>query len=118
MLAPLTTTVNPSLGVQRVFHAGRWWDAARHARLDLPVGTRIDGPAILEQPDTTVWLEPGFSATVDPLGNLLVRADGEGAARATAHLTRASTRATRRWSSSTCKTTFWSRTVPTHAAAP
>ena len=80
VLAPQTTTVNPSLGVQRVFHAGRWWDAARHARLDLPVGTRIDGPAILEQPDTTVWLEPGFSATVDPLGNLLVRADGEGAA--------------------------------------
>ena len=75
MLAPQTTTVNPSLGVQRVFHAGRWWDAARHARLDLPVDTRIDGPAILEQPDTTVWLEPGFSATVDPLGNLLVRAD-------------------------------------------
>ena len=72
---PQTTTVNPSLGVQRVFHAGRWWDAARHARLDLPVGTRIGGPAILEQPDTTVWLEPGFSATVDPLGNLLVRAD-------------------------------------------
>ena len=44
------------------------------------MGTRIDGPAILEQPDTTVWLEPGFSATVDPLGNLLVRADAEGAA--------------------------------------
>lgn len=80
VLAPQTTTVNPSLGVQRVFHAGRWWDAARHARLDLPVGTRIDGPAILEQPDTTVWLEPGFSATVDPLGNLLVRADAGGAA--------------------------------------
>ena len=69
---PQTTTVNPSLGVQRVFHAGLGWDAARHARLDLPVGTRIDGPAILEQPDTTVWLEPGFTATVDTLGNLLV----------------------------------------------
>lgn len=87
VLAPQTTVHNPSLGVQRVFHAGRWWDAARHARLDLPVGARIDGPAILEQPDTTVWLEPGFSASVDPLGNLLVRAQetvslqpGQGAA--------------------------------------
>ncbi|MBG6115744.1 MULTISPECIES: hydantoinase/oxoprolinase family protein [unclassified Polaromonas] len=74
VLAPQTTEQKPSLGVQRVFHAGQWWDAARHARLDLPVGACIEGPAILEQPDTTVWLEPGFSATVDTLGNLLVRA--------------------------------------------
>ena len=74
VLAPQTTGQQPSLGVQRVFHAGQWWDAARHARLDLPVGACIEGPAILEQPDTTVWLEPGFSATVDTLGNLLVRA--------------------------------------------
>jgi N-methylhydantoinase A len=29
----------------------------------------VQGPAILEQPDTTVWLEPGFCATVDALGN-------------------------------------------------
>ena len=74
VLAPQTTEQPPSLGVQRVFHAGQWWDAARHARLDLPVGACIHGPAILEQPDTTVWLEPGFTATVDTLGNLLVRA--------------------------------------------
>jgi N-methylhydantoinase A len=61
------------VGEQQVFHAGRWWAAVRYARLDLPVGARIDGPAILEQPDTTVWLEPGFHATVDSLGNLLVK---------------------------------------------
>ncbi len=57
-----------------VFHAGRWWHAQRFARLDLPVGARIEGPAILEQPDTTVWLEPGFAAEVDALGNLLIGA--------------------------------------------
>ena len=56
-----------------MFHNGEWWSAARYPRLDLPVGTEIHGPAIMEQPDTTVWLEPGFSATVDALGNLLVR---------------------------------------------
>ena len=54
-----------------------WHDAAsvatRYAGLDLPVGARIDGPAILEQADTTVWLEPGFHAEVDAFGNLLVR---------------------------------------------
>ena len=45
----------------------------RYARLDLPVAARIEGPAILEQADTTVWLEPGFHAQVDAHGNLLVR---------------------------------------------
>jgi len=75
VLAPTTsatTTPPASVGVQRVYHAGQWWDALRYPRLDLPVGTRVAGPAILEQPDTTVWLEPGFHATVDTLGNLLV----------------------------------------------
>jgi len=60
------------LGIQRVFHAGQWCDARRYARLELPVGAVIQGPAILEQADTTVWLEPGFNARVDSLGNLRV----------------------------------------------
>jgi N-methylhydantoinase A len=62
----------PSLGTQAVFHAGKWWDATRFARLDLPVDATVDGPAILEQGDTTIWLEPGFSGRVDALGNLLI----------------------------------------------
>ncbi len=74
LLAPTHTTMPPALGAQAVFHAGRLWDARRFARLDLPVGARIEGPAILEQPDTTVWIEPGFAAEVDALGNLLIGA--------------------------------------------
>ena len=73
VLAPEGAGRTEALGTQRVFHEGRWHDAARFARLELPVGTRIDGPAILEQTDTTVWLEPGFHAEVDVHGNLLVR---------------------------------------------
>jgi N-methylhydantoinase A len=30
------------------------------------------GPAMLEQADTTIWLEPGFEARVDEWGNLLL----------------------------------------------
>jgi N-methylhydantoinase A len=55
-----------------VYHQGKWWDAQRYDRLALPVGAQVLGPAILEQADTTVWLEPGFQAKVDPMGNLLV----------------------------------------------
>ncbi|MEI7444402.1 MAG: hydantoinase/oxoprolinase family protein, partial [Burkholderiales bacterium] len=73
VLAPTATAMPAPLGTQRVRHAGRWWEAVRHARLDLPVGARVDGPAILEQPDTTAWIEPGFSAEVDRLGNLVIR---------------------------------------------
>jgi N-methylhydantoinase A len=73
VLAPQHTTAPDNLGVQEVHHDGRWWPATRHDRLALPVGTRVHGPAILEQPDTTVWLEPGFEATVDLLGNLVIR---------------------------------------------
>ena len=72
VLAPKGPGSTASLGVQRVYHQGQWWDAQRYARLDLPVGAHVAGPAILEQADTTVWLEPGFSARVDTLGNLLV----------------------------------------------
>ena len=72
ILAPQGAGSTKSIGTQKVFHAGQWWDAKRYARLDLPVGSEITGPAILEQADTTVWLEPGFLARVDALGNLLV----------------------------------------------
>lgn len=72
VLAPRGEGSTQPVGVQRVYHQGCWWDAHRYARLDLPVGAQVQGPAILEQADTTVWLEPGFSARVDALGNLLV----------------------------------------------
>ena len=72
ILEPKGMGSSTSLGTQQVFHAGKWWDAQRYARLDLPVESEVVGPAILEQSDTTVWLEPGFIARVDSLGNLLV----------------------------------------------
>ncbi|RZL87404.1 MAG: hydantoinase/oxoprolinase family protein [Variovorax sp.] len=73
VLAPEGEGRSTPVGTQRVFHEGRWHEAARYARLELPVGARVEGPAILEQADTTVWLEPGFGAEVDAFGNLLVK---------------------------------------------
>ena len=74
VLAPVGTGSTQPLGIQRVYHQGQWWNAQRYARLDLPVGAQVQGPSILEQADTTVWLEPGFEAKVDAMGNLLVTA--------------------------------------------
>jgi N-methylhydantoinase A len=72
VLAPQGEGSTAAIGEQQVYHQGQWWTAKRYERLSLPVGALVQGPAILEQPDTTVWLEPGFEGRVDALGNLLV----------------------------------------------
>jgi len=38
----------------------------------LPLGAQFDGPAIVEQPDTTTVVYPGFTCRVDKAGNLLL----------------------------------------------
>jgi N-methylhydantoinase A len=45
-------------------------------RPDLAPGTTVEGPAVIEEYGSTVPLHPGFRATVDDFGNLLVRHTG------------------------------------------
>ncbi len=45
----------------------RIWD-----RLALPAGAVIHGPAVLEQPDATILIEPGQHGRVDRFGNLIL----------------------------------------------
>ncbi len=59
-------------GARKVFHGGAWHDTKVWARLDLPAGATIEGAAVLEQPDATIFIDPGLKATVDPLGNVIV----------------------------------------------
>lgn len=59
-------------GTRQVYLDGAWRETAIWSRLDLPVGTRIAGPAVFEQPDATVLLDPGLTAEVDVLGNLVI----------------------------------------------
>ena len=40
-------------------------------REELPAGFRFAGPAIIEQYDTTSFVTPGFTVTVDEFGNLV-----------------------------------------------
>jgi N-methylhydantoinase A len=60
------------LGSRTVWFEGGWQDTAVWARLELPVGAKIVGPAILEQPDATTVIEPGLLGRIDKLGNLIV----------------------------------------------
>jgi 5-oxoprolinase (ATP-hydrolysing)/N-methylhydantoinase A len=41
-------------------------------RADLPLGARIDGPAIVEEPEATTIVGVGAAGTVDKFGNLVV----------------------------------------------
>jgi N-methylhydantoinase A len=43
-------------------------------RLRLSAGSRIAGPAILEQPDTTIYVDPELAARVDAFGNIVLEA--------------------------------------------
>ena len=44
-------------------------------RLKLQNGDRLEGPAILEEPDSTTICPFGYSVSVDPLLNLLIKKD-------------------------------------------
>ncbi len=63
---------NARRGSRPVWFDGGWHDTAIFARLDLPVGAVIAGPAILEQPDATTVVDPGLMARVDRFGNVIV----------------------------------------------
>ena len=50
-------------------------------RSKLLAGDRIDGPAIINQYDTTTVLPPGFTAEIDRFGNIVMAVGAAGAAR-------------------------------------
>jgi N-methylhydantoinase A len=49
-----------------------WVETPIYRRVDLADGSRIDGPAVIEQPDTTTVIEPGTAAWTDEFLNLRV----------------------------------------------
>jgi N-methylhydantoinase A/oxoprolinase/acetone carboxylase beta subunit len=59
---------------QVYFHeAGGFTEATIYDRSKLPGNTTFDGPAVVEQPDTTTVMPPGSTGVVDDYGNLVIR---------------------------------------------
>ena len=58
-------------GSRRVFFDD-WIDTPTYNRPDLGPGDVVSGPAIIEEFGSTVPVHPGFTATVDAYGNLLL----------------------------------------------
>jgi N-methylhydantoinase A len=70
---PATATLEgASRGARPVWFDGAWHAASVWSRLDLPVGAILHGPAILEQPDATIVVDPDLTARVDRFGNLVI----------------------------------------------
>jgi N-methylhydantoinase A len=51
---------------------GGWTDTDVFRREDLRASARVDGPAIIEERESTTVLPPGLAGTVDGFGNLVV----------------------------------------------
>ncbi|MEM6547956.1 MAG: hydantoinase/oxoprolinase family protein [Pseudomonadota bacterium] len=73
---PAATVEDAGRASRRVYASGHWQEARVFDRLALPVGVEIDGPAVLEQPDTTVFVDPGLTCRVDRFGNSLLAPKG------------------------------------------
>ena len=64
----------PKPGRRRIFEPTTlaWTDAAIFQWLDMPAGFGVTGPAVVEHPETTVYVGPGQTARLDDAGNLSI----------------------------------------------
>ncbi len=63
---------NPRLGARRAFFGGRYVSVPTYDGEQLGPGQTVLGPAIVEEPFTTIVVHPGQRATVDVFGNYLI----------------------------------------------
>jgi len=73
-LKPVPTGTGPATpsGSRQIHYRKQRLEAAVYHRRDLLAGQHLDGPAIVEQEDTTTLIPASFRAAVDPFGNLVI----------------------------------------------
>ena len=72
MEASRRARANPRLGARKAFFRGRYVATPVYDGPTLGAGQAILGPAIVEEPFTTIVVYPGQRATVDAFGNYVV----------------------------------------------
>jgi N-methylhydantoinase A len=65
------------VGTTEVYFDGSYHDTPIYDRTELVAGNEIDGPAIVVEDDSTIVVQPAYTATVDRYANLeITRGDG------------------------------------------
>jgi N-methylhydantoinase A/oxoprolinase/acetone carboxylase beta subunit len=62
-------------GSREVLELGRFRSVEVYSRYDLPAGTSLQGPVVVEEPGSTIWVASGMSAEVDTYGNFVIATD-------------------------------------------
>ena len=60
------------IATSRFYYEGDWYDSTIYDRSKLSTGLEVAGPAIVGEMDSTTVVLPGYVATVDKVGNLLI----------------------------------------------
>jgi N-methylhydantoinase A len=55
-----------------IYCDGTWQSSPVYDRLSLAQGEHVAGPCLLEQPDTTIFIDPGLVGRVDDVWNLVI----------------------------------------------
>ena len=67
-----------AISIRKIMLNGKEYDADIYSRTELKFGHRVNGPAIVEQDDTTVVILPKWVGKIDVKGNLIIeRIEGE-----------------------------------------
>ena len=69
------TLAEAAVGQRDVYHGAEqgWLATPVYARGKLAAGTVINGPAVIEEMSSTTLLTPGQCASVDKIGNIIIR---------------------------------------------
>lgn len=57
---------------REIYHDGVWQTVPVYDRLPIAVGETLTGPCLLEQPDTTIFIDPGLQGCIDAHWNLII----------------------------------------------
>jgi N-methylhydantoinase A len=67
-----TTLLECKIADTNIYHEGQYHQAAIYERAKMVVGLVVPGPCIVGEMDSTTVILPGYIATVDTVGNLLI----------------------------------------------
>ncbi|MEM8684676.1 MAG: hydantoinase/oxoprolinase family protein [Pseudomonadota bacterium] len=70
--AEQTSLADATIHDTQFYYEGEWHEASILDRHKLGIGTAVAGPAIVQEMDSTTLVLPGYVATVDKVGNLLI----------------------------------------------